>query len=258
MPEFASALHIESAHDAELDVGAAVVADRRTHHRDVADDRRRRCHLITPELAFNQSNAFGQHDFAVRAEVRATLAGLRIDCEQARVDRREDDALGAGGIRARGGRAPGRIAPEADPARRHLRIIARAIDAGIEHPALRAARRIEREDFPGCGAEEERAVDQQRRRLERQRVVRTNETLAELAGPESPRDLQTIDILRRDLRQRRVTLTTPVAAVRAPFERSGVNRRRRQQHREQQGDAHDRLLAEERFKPHKRPRTSAI
>ena len=104
MPELATAAHIERAHDADLDIGAAVVADRRAHDGDIARDRRRRGHLIVAELAFDEPHAFRQRDLAVRAEIGAAFAGLRIDREKARIDRREHDALRARRVRGAHGR----------------------------------------------------------------------------------------------------------------------------------------------------------
>jgi len=94
VPDFPAAAQVERAHDAELEVGAAVIADRRADDGDVAGDRRRRGHLVVGAAA--QAYAFPQRHFAVLAEVLAALAAARIDREQARVDAGEDDALGAG------------------------------------------------------------------------------------------------------------------------------------------------------------------
>ena len=216
MPRLLAAAHVERAHDPEFEIASTIVTDRRADDREVAGNRRRRGHVVIRAAA--QTYTFPQCNFAVVAEIRTELAGARVQREQSGFDRGKEDSFDADAASWRL-----RIAPVADATRRHLRIVTARIDLGVEAPALNARCCVDCERFAGCRIEVQRVADQQRRRLECQRIGRANESLSHLAGAEAPGQFEPADILRRDPGRRRVALSAAVAAVSAPV-RIGADR----------------------------------
>ena len=202
-PQQAAAERIEAAHDARRLLRFDVVGDPAAEHRDAFRERRRRSHVV--EAGLHVAHAVEQRHFAVRAEVAAALAGLRIDRDQSRVRRRREDSFGTVGRRL------GRFEIR-DAATRRGEANLRVLQLRIEAPALSAGVGIERGDDVAREADIERVADLQRRRLER----------AADAGAIGPRDLQLADVRRIDLVERRIARARGSAAPMLPIARSDL------------------------------------
>ncbi|MNM71061.1 hypothetical protein D3C81_827140 [compost metagenome] len=157
-----------------------------------------------------------QVQHAVVAEIRAVLAGLRIQCVQLGIGTGQEHARGAGA--GRGCRGRRHRIDEVRQAAAGL-VLPLWLHAGsrVEAPALLAGVRIQ-----GDGQAVRRAQVQRVADLERSDFIRgfTHvRGLAHVAGTHLPGQLQLADVGRGDLLQRREALAMIAAAVGMPFAR---------------------------------------
>ena len=168
----------------------------------------RRGHLVLPEIA--QVDAASQIDLPVDAEVPARRPRRPVQGDETRIEGAHEDAQTA----PRTGRGH-RIAPGRDPARRDLGVVPRAIELDVVLPELRAGPGIERDDLVERRAEEQLALDENRRGLERRFPVERRLRLerARAMGPGHPelRDVRPID-----LGERRIAAAAGIIAVIRP------------------------------------------
>ncbi len=82
-PAQSSRVRIECANDSSLYIVGAVVSDCGPDNEDIAAHSRRRGDLVI--VPVTNAQAVCQVDLAVRPEVRAGLAGLRVDSDQSSV-----------------------------------------------------------------------------------------------------------------------------------------------------------------------------
>src|SRR5262249_44360124 len=130
-PTERAAPRVVRADDAALEISRAIVTDRRADDHETAHDRRRRRHLVTAAVAADL-DAIGQIPFPVPPEVGAWRAGCRVERDETRIARCDEDATAThGGARAR-------IEPCRHTARRDDRESPRAVDLGVIAPSLPA------------------------------------------------------------------------------------------------------------------------
>ena len=199
---------VEGAHDAALHVDRTVVADGGADDDEIAGDGGRRGHLVLPEIA--QVDAAREIDLPVDAEVPARRPGRPVQGDETRIEGAHEDAQAA--PRTRRGH---RVAPGRDAARRDLGVVARAIELDVVLPELRAGPGIERDDLVERRAEEQLALDEDRRGLERgflvERRLRLERARAMRPGHPELRDVRPID-----LRERRIAAAAGIIAVTRP------------------------------------------
>ena len=170
--------------------------------------RRRRRELVLLGVVRRVAQSAPERDRAVRAEVAAHGAGLRVERDDARVDRAEVDAPAARRARRRA-----RVEPRGDAAIREVAPVAAAVDFGVVGPALVSGRRVERDHSSEWRRQIHRPVDDERRRLELHRLSRG---FARLAGAIRPRDGKSRDVRPVDLRDRRESAAEWIATVGGP------------------------------------------
>ena len=219
---------IEGMHRAQRRLGAQIVADRRSRDHRIADDRRCRRDLVFARPAQVHAR-LDVHRTAI-TKVRTRRARPRIQCNQPRIQRRHVQAR-----RTRSARFHSVVLPVGHaPAGELVRRIAGCVDTRAVAPALRAGAGIDRDHILELRTEDERSLDQDRRRLEGGIAPRR---LAPIEGPrvKSPGNLEVLDIVRRDRSHRRI----PRAPLVTPIGRPCLSRTIRQR-------AHDRRLALDR------------
>ena len=175
-----------------------------------------------------------QVDGAVRAEVGVLLAGAGVERDEQQVVGGDEDA----GVVARA------VLPVGDAAVLPAHVggpVQSIVGLRVVRPDELAGARVERRDLSERGAQVDHAVDHQRHRLERtgSDVLPFAGDLG-LDGPPAPGDLQVVEVLRRDLIQRRVLRVGGVVSEVAPL---GVgtrlscreSRHGQREEREQQG-----------------------
>ncbi len=191
------------------------------------------------------------------AEVGAQRAAVGVERVQAAALAVLEDALRTRSERGRGcggGRCGGCRLPIGDAAataghheRRAQRLAGLRVDAmRIEHPALRAARRIYRDHLVPRRAEIEHAVGMQRRGLQHRAALGQRRVL-EVAAAMHPGLLQLPDVLHVDGGERRILAAAGIAAERSPVaagrgrqrggrRRGRLGQRARQRERAGEGD----------------------
>ncbi len=210
---------IERANDPALDVGGAVVTDRRADDQKVASNGRRRGDLI--EVAVADAQPLCQVDLATRAEIHARLAGLSIQGDQPRIESAGENAtrtwlcllLGVG------------LFPHGYASGRALAVVPGSVNVRIVSPTLTTGFRVERDhDVRPCfyikGAEGKY------RCCFKREFARPHKPCAELARAVGPGDLEVRDVLAVYLVETRVVFAEGVAAVVAPIARVGRLRER--------------------------------
>ena len=176
----------------------------------VPDDSGRRRDLITAAELRPVDHSARQIHRAAGAEIRARLAGFAVDGNQARVDGAFEDPQLARRAAGSFGIAPGRHS-----ARGHLGIIVRAVHIWIVGPLLGAARGVQRDHAVERRGQVERAIDQNRGRLEGRLLVELGFRLqgSRVIGPHRP---QPGDIFARELFERRIARAGRVASIGIP------------------------------------------
>ena len=180
---------------------------RRADDDDVADDERRGVETELGRVEVDLLIVFElQIDGAVSSEGRNRHSGLRVEGQHPVAGRDVDDApigaVRAGPVaRPRPSAVPGRV------------LAARALVLGV-HPEHLSGGRVECDGrAPRAGRRVEHAVNQQRSgRIERVR------TRAQEVGLQSPRDLQRVEVVLRDLVGWRVAMAREIAAVGRPLD----------------------------------------
>ena len=228
LPARRARAHVEGAHAARRCAGALVVADRRADDHGRADDDRRRRHL---HFAGPVERAAVDDDLAAVAERRTRLAGARVQRDQARVDRRGEDARGAGRARCGGRIVPLRDAAAVEAVRRPR--VGR--DVRIEAPRFGAGPRVERDDLVERAAEHQLAAGEDGRRLELDPAHQCRRPRAQVAGAVRPLRPQLGDVVDPHLRGRAVASAAGVCAVVVP-RGIGGERLERDQHRAEAGE----------------------
>src|SRR5262249_23554202 len=138
-----------------------------------------------------------KRDDAVGAESSTGRSRLRIERNDARIDRGGVDPTTTRGIRG-----SARVEPRRDTPVGEIAPITLVIDLGVEDPPPRTSFGIERDHAPKGRREVKRSVDDQRRGLE---LCRLPAGLARLARSIRPRDGEPIDVRSVDLCERRKT-----------------------------------------------------
>src|SRR4030095_3283374 len=187
-PAERAAARVVRPDDAALEIGATVVADRGPDDDEPVHDRRWRGHLIAAAVV-DDRDPFGQIDLAGAAEAGARRPRHRIGGGEPSVDGAEEDATATRPVGAGLD-----VDPRGDAPRRGERDAARVIDPRVPGPAFLPGFRVEGDHAVVRRAEEERAVDHERRGLEG--VMTPGARRADgLTRPMSPRDAQARDVL---------------------------------------------------------------
>jgi len=208
-PALLAAARIDTAHDAELGLHRAVVADGRTDDEYVADDHRRRGdRVIHPGVAEFRPHVPVEPDLSVVPEILAGRAGCAVERDHPRIQRADEDAMPA--RRARFGI---RVHPRAHAPIGDLGIVLVAVEVRIVAPDLRTRRRIERNDDGAAGRQVQPAFCEYRVRLESEGFLCS---LAEFPGLVAPGFFEFADVVARDLIEARVLHAVLAAAVVVP------------------------------------------
>ena len=183
----------------------------RADHHGVAGHQRRRVQADLPRQRVDLLiHVLHQVDDAVLPEVGEALARPRVQADQP-VARRHVEDLPVSPV------VPVGQAPARPAARGHLGPLAFVESV---HPEQLARPRVRRDRGAAqSGRGVDHAAHHQRRRLEVVLGLRT-----EVGGPEPPRHLQVVEVLGRDLVERRVARVRDVAAVAPPLSVLGLPR----------------------------------
>jgi hypothetical protein len=186
-----------------------IVTDCRSDDERVADDGRwRRNSVINPFVDFG-ADITTQINLAVHAEVGARFAVFSVECDQARIERTDKNTMPAD--RTFLGRP---INPGSDAAVRDLGMVQCPVDLRIESPDLFAGFWVQCKNDSTAGREIKSPLDKYRVCFERKWFPMP---LAEFAGPESPKFLKALDVLRCDMRQGRKLQAVLAATVMCPL-----------------------------------------
>ena len=194
---------VEGAHLAARFCRRRVVLDGRADDDRVADDGGWRRDLVVGKAARSDAQPFPEIDGPLLAETRNRLSGPGVQRDETRVDGGDEDAALAAAL------------PRGHAAAREIAVARVARHLRIERPSLLPGHRVQRDDAPDRRAQVQRAVDVERRRLERRRpaVLR----LIRVAGAKRPGDLERRDVLAADGVEGREALAARVAPVGGPI-----------------------------------------
>jgi hypothetical protein len=149
-------------------------------------------------------------------ESGAAPTGARVDGDQLRLRRRDENSLPADCVSRRG-----RIEPPGHAAACEVAVGDVALDLRIEHPPLAAARWIESNDASERGADVHRPVNDQRRCFKRGGLLRRKARFG-FAGAICPRKLEPSDVFACDFGAGEVARARDVAAVSEPADLLGT------------------------------------
>ena len=226
LPALGAGARVERADHAARHARAIVVVDRGADDDEAVDDHRRRRHVIQAGLILGDG---AQADLSLRSEIAARRAGRRVESDQTRIERRLEQPSPA-----RLARAPRGIEPRRDAAvDQAVAVVALLLDERIVGPPLAAGFGIERDDAIEAGSQIQRAVNDERCRLEAGALA-SPAAVRDVTGVIRPGDGQAADVLARDLRERGVAHAARVV----PVERPVARHRRGQLRRKRGGDGH--------------------
>ena len=202
---------VESTHDTAGRVDPDVVRHQRTDHDTIADHLRRRGRMVFPGRRV--PDPLAERDSALLAESAAGLSRVCVQRVKLGVGGAVEDPFGADRTRVRVA-----VFPVGHPAtdQRVRAFAVSLLEARVEVPDLLAGLGVEGEDLHEGGAVVEEIVHDERRRL-KSGHLRISRSVEVVTASVHPGDLETRNVLGRDLRERRVMARAPGAAPMSPL-----------------------------------------